>query len=341
MTMFSSPRGLLSRFRARPRAFYSFLLLGTAFLSSLGAELWCNNKPYVLKYQGEYYFPLFRHYPASTFGDEIRAMPDYKAVVASETFKKSQGWALFPLIPYGENEAIADLPSPPPTSPTSQNWLGTDDRGRDLITRLIYGFRNSILFSLGAWVMISLIATVYGCVQGLYGGRVDFLAQRFTEVWSALPVLYVIVFLVSLFPPSLGLLMVVWVAFSWVPLSTYVRAEVLRVRSLDYIIAAKAIGVSTPRLLLRHVIPNVITPLVTLSPFVIAAAVGSLAALDYLGLGVPPPSASWGELLKQGKENITSWWLVFFPFFSLFATLLLLNFIGEGVRGSLNTKELN
>jgi microcin C transport system permease protein len=332
-------RKRLRRFRRNRRAWISFLLVTALFTLSLGSEWLCNNVPFVVHYRGATYFPLFRFVPASTFGEDVATAPNYKKLKLSPAFQQSGNWMIFPPVAFGPNESVDALPTPPPSPPTATNWLGTDDRGRDLLTRLIYGFRNSMLFALVSWACIVVLAFSVGATQGYFGGRVDFIGQRLTEVWSSLPVLYVIIFLLSIFPSSLGLLTVAWVAFSWLNLASYIRAEVLRVRKQDYVMAAHALGVSTPRLLFRHILPNSLTPLLTFSPFIVSASVGSLAALDYLGLGRPPPTASWGELLRQGKENLTSWWLAFFPFFSLFGTLLLLNFIGEGVRSAFDARE--
>lgn len=327
------------RFRNHRRAFYSLCALALLFVCSLASEWIASDQPLLVAYQNHYYFPVFRFHAGSEFGDPESRAPDYKALRNTPSFQKNGGWMIFPPLPYGPNESLKGLPSPPPSQPTTRNWLGTDDRGRDLFTRLIYGFRNSMLFALVSWCLTVTIAFAFGAVQGYIGGRVDLILQRFTEVWNALPLLFIIIFLLSLFPSGLVLLTLVWVAFAWVPLSTYIRAEVLRVRKNDYVMAANAIGISLPRLLFRHILPNSLTPIVTLSPFLIAASIGSLAALDYLGLGLPPPAASWGELLREGKENLLSWWLVLFPFLSLFGTLILLNFIGEGVRSAFGKGE--
>lgn len=327
------------RFKTNRRAYYSFLIISVLFVLSLGSEWLCNSKPYVMRFEGKTYYPLFKFYPGTLFGDESYTEIDYRKFRVSPRFQSSGNWMVMPPLHYNPNESMENLGDPPPTRPTGQNWLGTDDRGRDLGTRLIYGFRNSMLFALASWVIILILAYISGGIQGYFGGRVDFYGQRAMEIWDALPVLYVIIFLLSVFPPSLILLTLVWVAFSWMGVSSYVRVEVLRVRKLDYITAARAIGASTPRILFRHILPNTLTPLITFSPFVISSGIGGLAALDYLGLGLPAPTASWGELLHQAKENLNSWWLVTFPFTSLFLTLLGLNFIGEGVRSAFDSKE--
>lgn len=320
------------RFRRNRRAVVSLMALATCFFISLGAELLCNDRPLVMRLDGEYYFPLFKHYDPLLFGELVSAQVDFKTLSSQPWFEMNGNWAIFPPIPHHPNSSISGLPTPPPSRPTGQNWLGTDDRGRDLAARLLYGFRNSMSFALTSWGFITVIAFLVGAIQGYVGGRVDFYTQRATEIWSALPVLYVIIFLLSIFASNLMLLTLVWVLFSWIGLSTYIRAEVLRVRQLDFITAARALGASTPRILFKHLLPNAATPIITFAPFIISASVGSLAALDYLGLGLPPPTASWGELLRQGKENLQSWWLSTFPFLALFITLLCLNFVGEGIR---------
>ncbi|MCB0416628.1 MAG: ABC transporter permease subunit [Bdellovibrionales bacterium] len=330
----------LRRFKKNKRGYYSFLFLAIAFFVSLFSEWICNNKPFVMRFEDQFYFPMFSFYKADTFGDSVSILPDYKRILRSDRFKQNTGnWMLFPIVPYGPNESMRDLPTPPPSPPTADNWLGTDDRGRDLLTRLVYGFRNSMLFALVSWIFIVGLGYFFGALQGYLGGWVDLLGQRFTEIWHALPVLYVIIFLVSVFPPGLWLLMLVWIAFSWISLASYVRAEVLRVRKMEFVTAARALGAGTPRILIVHLFRNTLMPIVTLSPFLISASIGSLAALDYLGLGLPPPTASWGELLRQGKENLSSWWLSTFPFLCLFGTLLLFNFVGEAVRSAFDARE--
>jgi len=328
----------LNRFKRNRRGYWSFLLLTLLFVLSLFSEGICNNHPYIVHYEGKTFFPLFKFYPATNFGIDQPTEADYKELKRSESFGKPGNWMIFPPIPFSSNESTQAL-TPPPNSPSRTNYLGTDDTGRDLLTRLIYGFRNSMIFALISWVFIVMLAYLTGAVQGFLGGKIDFFGQRATEIWSALPVLYVIIFLISIFPASLWLLTLVWVAFSWLGLSSYVRVEVLRTRRTDFVVAASAMGASTPRILLRHILPNTLTPIITFSPFIISASIGSLAALDYLGLGLPPPTASWGDLLRQGKENLSSWWLVMYPFLSLFGTLLLLNFIGEAVRSAFDARE--
>lgn len=337
-TFHPSTQKRLAHFRQNPRAYYSFVVLFLAFFFTLFAELLCNNRPIVMKYDGQWYFPLFKHYPAATFGETVRTEVNFKALTEADDFRAKGNWAYYPLIPHHPNASMENLADPPPTRPTLQNWLGTDDRGRDLLARLIYGFRNSMVFALICWAFTIVLAFLIGASMGYLGGKFDLVGQRLIEIWNALPVLYLILFLLSLFPPTLFLLAVIWVTFSWIGLSGYVRAEVLKIRKQEFVSASKILGGGPGWILRRHILPNSLTPLLTFSPFLLSAAIGSLAALDYLGLGLPPPTASWGELLRQGKENLTSWWLALYPFLSLFLTLLLLGFIGEGVRDAFDPR---
>ncbi|MBI4403858.1 MAG: ABC transporter permease subunit [Deltaproteobacteria bacterium] len=266
----------LTRFRKNRRGFYSFLVISILFFLSLFSELICNNRPVVMKFEGNIYFPIIKFYSGSRFGEHVQTEVNYKEFRKTDRFTSGSNWMVFPPIPYSTNEALTDLGSPPPTAPSSRNWLGTDDRGRDLATRLIYGFRNSMFFALVSWFFIIGLAYTLGAVQGYLGGRVDLYGQRMVEIWSSLPVLYIIIFLVSLLPPSLVLLTVIWVAFSWVGLASYVRTEVLRVRKMDFVVAAKALGIGVPRILFRHILPNTLTPIITFSPFIFSASISLL-----------------------------------------------------------------
>ncbi|MBI1859673.1 MAG: ABC transporter permease subunit [Deltaproteobacteria bacterium] len=333
--MSSGPRQKWERFRENRWALIGAVYLSSALLLALLAPLLCNYRPLILYWDGALYSPALSPPDATIFGETIATEPDYRTLVRTRDSRTHRRWALFPVIPYGPNESHR-LSTPPPSPPSRAHWLGTDDRGRDLAARLLYGLRSTLLFSGLAWLLIALLATTVGCLQGYSGGWIDFVIQRLTEIFNALPILYVIIFLLSLLQPSLIALAAVWGLFNWVGLAGYTRAEALRVRQLDYIAAAKSEGLSTPRILLRHVLPNSLLPLLTFTPFIIGAAITSLAALDYLGLGLPPPTATWGELLRQGKENLSAWWLSLFPFLSLSTTLLALNFIGEGLRSAID-----
>lgn len=327
------------KFKASRRAYLALWVLGVACLLSVLAELWVNSKPLLLRYEGRLYFPAFKYYPGELFGEEITTEVDYRAFVKQPRFQAARDWALFPLIRSGPLESDS-LALSPPHPPSSAHWLGTDDRGRDLLARLVYGFRSSFLFAFISWLCIVVLSYVIGALQGYFGGRIDLFAQRGIEIWSSLPVLYVLLLLMALFPSHLGLLVLVWTAFGWVGLAGYVRVEVLKLRKLEYVTAARATGASHARVVFRHILPNALTPLITFTPFLISASIISLAALDYLGLGLPPPTPSWGELLRQGKENLASWWLGLFPFLALFGTVLLLNFVGEGLRRAMDARSV-
>ncbi len=325
------------KFRKTRRSYFSLWCLTLLLLVSFGAELWINPKPLVLRFEGATYFPAFKYYPGQIFGEEVSAEVDYRVLVRGTRYQKPGNWALFAPIHWGPLESQS-LATPPPHPPSHENILGTDDRGRDLLARLVYGFRNSFLFASVSWILTAILSYLIGGIQGYLGGRVDLFAQRTVEIWSSLPVLYVLLFMMAIFPSNLWLLLAVWAAFSWVGLAGYVRVEVLRIRKLEYVSAARAAGASHGRVLMKHVLPNALTPLITFTPFLISASIVSLAALDYLGLGLPPPTPSWGELLHQGKENLRSWWVGFFPFLALFGTTLLLNFIGEGLRRAMDSR---
>ena len=304
------------------------LLLGL----SLSAPLLCNSKPFVISYQNHLYFPFLKHYPAETFGDFTAILPNYKIIA------KSSDWSIFPLVPYGENETMEHLTSPPPTPPDKRNWLGTDDRGRDVLTRLWYGLRNSLSFALCAWFGIVVFAIFFGLLPAYFGGKVDFIAQRSTEIWQTLPGTYVILFFLGIFSGNFFLLITLWTVLGWVPLASLLRSEGLKLRQLPYIASARTLGLSHIQIFFHHILRNAFTPILTLSPFIIAYAIIGISALDYLGLGLPPPTASWGELLRQGKENFSCWWLIVFPFFSLFIILFLLLLLGEAIRQHLQKK---
>lgn len=326
-------------FKKIKRGYYSLLILVITYLISLGAELWVNNKPLVVYFNGEYYFPVLFFYSGQTFGEDYIAEAQYKEIREKPLFRDNKdNVMLFPFIPYGYNESDDNLSSAPPTSPDSKHWLGTDDRGRDLLTRLIYGYRVSMSFALIILLLSALIGIAIGALQGYRGGALDLICQRVIEVLLALPFLYILILLASVFGPSIPLLVVIFCAFRWIGLSYYMRAEFLRFRKLDYVEAAKSIGVSQVGIMARHILPNAITPIITLAPFSVISSIGMLSALDFLGFGVPPPTASWGEILSQAYSNLTSYHLSAFPVFFLFMTLLLVSFVGEAVREAFDPK---
>lgn len=327
------------RFKANRRGYYSLWIFGILFLLSLFAEVLSNDTPLVVHYNGEYYFPLFSTYPETTFGGDFVTETDYLDPFIREQLKVGDNWAIYPLNPYSYDTINYFADSPNPAPPSEQNILGTDDRGRDVLARLIYGFRISVLFGLVLTFIGTLIGILAGAVQGYFGGRTDLFTQRFIEIWGSMPELYLLIIFASIFQPSILLLVVLLSLFGWMGLADYVRAEFLRGRNMDYVTAARALGVSNGAIMWRHLLPNAMTPVVTFLPFRISGAVLALTSLDFLGLGVPPTTPSLGELLSQGKENIDAWWLSITTFGVLVGTLMLLIFIGEALREAFDTRK--
>jgi microcin C transport system permease protein len=322
-------RRRLEAFRARRLSHWSLLLLGSLFVLSLGAELLANDRPLVMWREGRLLLPVFVRYSPREFGQEGTFVVDWRRLTA----RLGPGdWALWTPIPWGPFEsdpALAAYPAPP----DARHWLGTDDKGRDLLVRLIYGFRLSMVFALSVWLLSFALGITLGAMQGYFGGRVDFYGQRLTEVWSSIPVFFLILILIALFTPGVGLLIVLYSLFGWTGIAQYQRAEFLALRRRDFVEAARALGASPWRIMARHILPNALTPLVTFTPFSIAGGITGIAALDYLGFGVQPPTPSWGELLRQALEHFsTAWWIATYTVGSMFAVLLLLVFINEGVR---------
>lgn len=321
----------LEAFRARRLSYWTLILLSSLFVLSLGAELLANNAPLLLRFDGKWYVPIFQSYDAADFGQQDTFVVDYKAVQANAG---DRGWAIFPPVPWGPFEIDKSLdrfPSPP----DGRHWLGTDDKGRDLLTRLLYGFRISMVFALSVWAFSFIIGISFGAMQGYLGGRFDFFGQRFSEIWSSVPVFFLIIILIAIFGASIPLLILLSVIFGWTGISQYLRAEFLRLRRQDFVESAKASGASHTRIIFRHILPNALTPIVTFTPFTIAGGITGIAALDYLGFGVPPPTPSWGELMRQALEHFgTAWWIALYTVGSMFMVLLMLVFINEGVRAA-------
>jgi microcin C transport system permease protein len=327
------------RFKANRRGYVSLWLFSILFVLSLGAEVLSNDKPLLVHYQGEYYFPLFVTYPETAFGGAFVTETDYVDPFIRARLSAGANWALFPLNPYRYDTINYFAQAPNPAPPSAENLLGTDDRGRDVLARLIYGFRISVLFGLALTVIGVAIGIVAGAIQGYFGGRIDLYAQRFMEVWGSMPELYLLIIFASIFQPSLLLLIVLLSLFGWMGLADYVRAEFLRGRNMDYVRAARALGVSNRTIMWRHLLPNAMTPVITFLPFRVSGAVLALTSLDFLGLGVPPTTPSLGELLAQGKDSIDAWWLSMTTFVVLVGTLMLLIFIGEALRSALDTRQ--
>lgn len=328
----SPSRRAWNRFRRNRRGYYSLWIMGILFGLSLFAEVLSNNEPIVVHYEGDLYFPLFIEYPETAFGGVFETSPDYSSPFMQERLKADGNWAVYPLNPHDFSSISYYTEEAFPAPPSSQNLLGTDDRGRDILARLIYGFRLSVLFAIGLTVVATTIGIILGGLQGYFGGRFDLLFQRFTEIWNALPELYLLIIFASIFKPSIWLLIILLSLFGWMGLADYVRAEFLRGRNMEYVTAARALGVSNRAIMTRHLLPNGMTPVITFLPFRISGAIIALTSLDFLGLGVPPSTPSLGELLSQGKDNIDAWWISLSTFGVLVGMLMLLVFIGEALR---------
>lgn len=335
----SPSRRAWMRFKRNRLGFWSLVLFCVLVVISLGAELVSNDRPLIVRYEGQTYFPLFKTYPETTFGGDFDTPTDYLDPYIQERLSAGDNWALYTLNRYGPNTLNYFAKSPNPSAPTAENWLGTDDRGRDMLAQLLYGFRVSVLFGLALTVTGVLLGLATGAVQGFFGGRTDLAFQRFIEIWSSMPELYLLIIFSALFSPSLSLLLILLSLFGWMGLSDYVRAEFLRNRQLDYVKAARALGVPNGQIIWRHILPNSMTPVVTFLPFRMSAAILSLTSLDFLGLGVPPGTPSLGELLNQGKNNIDAWWISIFTFTVLVGTLLLLTFMGDALRDALDPRK--
>lgn len=329
------------RFRKNRRGYVSLVVFSVLFALSLGAEVLSNDHPLLVRYQGRYYFPVVRTYPETVFGGTFRTETDYLGEFFQKQMKRPGNFALFPPNPYSYDTINFSLREPVPSPPGhGGNLLGTDDRGRDVLARLVYGFRVSVLFGLALTLAGTAIGIVAGAVQGYFGGRTDLFMQRFIEIWSAMPELYILIIFASIFKPSLVLLLVILSMFGWMGLSDYVRAEFLRGRNQDYVTAARALGVGNLTIMWRHLLPNGMTPVITFLPFRMSGAILALTSLDFLGLGVPPPTPSLGELLAQGKANIDAWWLSLSTFAVLVGMLVLLIFIGEGLRDAFDPRKV-
>ena len=326
------------RFRANRRGYYSLWIFAILFIISLGAELLSNDRPIIIQYQGEYYYPLFNSYSEATFGGDFETEADYTDPAVKALLEQNGNWAIYPPNPYSYNSINYYAQHPNPAPPSAENLLGTDDRGRDVLARLIYGFRLSVFFAFALTTIGVVLGVLAGALQGYLGGRFDLFAQRLIEVWGSMPELYLLIIFASLFDPSILLLVILLSMFGWMGLADYVRAEFLRGRNMDYVTAARAMGVSNRAIMLRHLLPNSLTPVITFLPFRISGAILALTSLDFLGLGVPPTTPSLGELLAQGKDNIEAWWLSMTTFVVLVGTLTLLIFIGEALREAMDTR---
>jgi microcin C transport system permease protein len=333
-------RRRLANFRANKRGYWSLWIFAALFLVTLFAEFIANDRPLVARLDGKWFVPVLADYA------EEEIIPDGLPTEANwhdpELVREiaARGWILWPAIPYAYNTVVLGLPQPAPSPPTAQNWLGTDDQSRDVLARVIYGFRISVLFGFTLTIVASVIGIAAGAVQGFYGGLTDLLFQRFIEIWSGLPQLLMLIILASIIEPGFWTLLIFLLLFSWMGLTGVVRAEFLRGRNLDYVRAARALGVSDTRLMVRHILPNAMVATLTFLPFILSGSVTVLASLDFLGFGLPPGSPSLGELLGQGKNNLQAPWLAFTGFVVLGGVLTLLIFVGEAVRDAFDPRKL-
>ena len=344
-------RRRIRKFKSLRRGYYSFLILLFAYSISFILPLLINNEALIVRYHGKYYFPMLQYYPASEFGMNAIGEPNYRELKQQLAASGNGDWVLMPPYPYSATESLLDLPGSPPHRPSREHIFGTDDRARDVFARLAYGFNVSVTFALLVLGFSYLVGISTGAMLGYFGGKLDILGQRLIEIWSSLPFLYTIIIVSSIVvpiyipgrnlvaQPSFWLLIAILAIFDWMGITYYVRGEFYREKAKDYVGAAIAMGVSEPAIMFKHILPNSLTPVISFAPFAIVANIELLVALDFLGFGLPAPTPSWGELISQGTEHLTDWWLIFFPLAAVFLTLLLIVFIGEAVREAFDPKE--
>lgn len=326
------------RFKQNRRGYWSLIIFSVLFGISLMAEVISNDKPLIASYNGHIVFPVAVTYSEKAFGGDFETQADYLDPFIQKQFNKPGNWAIYPLNHYSFDTINYFSKYPNPAAPSADNWLGTDDSGRDVFAELLYGFRVSILFGLALTMTGVILGVVTGAVQGYFAGKTDLFFQRFMEIWGSMPELYLLIIFSSIFQPSLGLLLLLLSLFGWMGLSDYVRADFLRNRNLEYVQAARALGLSNRQIIWRHVLPNSMTSVVTFLPFRMSASILALTSLDFLGLGVPPSTPSLGKLLAQGKDNLDAWWIALSTFMVLTITLLLLTSIGDALRNSLDVR---
>lgn len=325
-------------FKSHRRGYWSLWIFLALFGLSLLSEFLANDRPVLVMHQGSLFVPVFRDYPEKAFGGQFETTADYRDPYVRELIEKD-GWILWPPVRFNYQTINYNLTVPTPAPPSRENWLGTDDQGRDVLARLIYGFRISVLFALVLTFFSSIVGIAAGAVQGYYGGRLDLYGQRLIEIWSGLPVLFMLIILASIVEPSFWWLLGLMLLFSWTELTGLVRAEFLRGRNLEYVRAARALGVSDAQIMYRHILPNAMVSTLTFLPFIFTGAIGTLTSLDFLGFGLPPGSPSLGELVAQGKNNLNAPWLGLSAFFTLSIMLTLLVFIGEAARDAFDPRK--
>jgi microcin C transport system permease protein len=325
-------------FKANRRGYLSSIIFSILFVVTLFAEFIANDRPILVYYDGGLYMPVLKDYPETTFGGSFMTNANYKDPYVQQKIAE-KGWAIWPPVPFDYNTAVGRLPGPAPTAPDGVNWLGTDDNARDVMARVIYGFRISVLFGLILTIVSTLIGVIAGAVQGFYGGWTDLFFQRFLEVWGGLPFLYVLLIMSSVIVPGFWTLLGIMLLVSWTWPVGVVRAEFLRARNFEYVRSAKAMGMSDWRIMTKHILPNALVATLTFLPFTLSGSVTTLTALDFLGLGLPPGSPSLGELLQQGKENLQAPWLGITGFVVIGGMLVLLIFIGEAIRDAFDPRK--
>ena len=326
------------KFSRNKRAYGALLCFAVLFVLSLFAELIANDKPLILKYKDALHFPIFHEYTDKDFGGDFPTPADYKDSLIKENIEQN-GWMIFPIIPFSFNTVDYELKVPAPSAPSAKHWLGTDDEGRDIAARILYGIRLSVVFAILLTFLSSVLGIAAGAVQGYFGGKTDILMQRLLEIWDSMPLLFVLIIVASIFEPTFLTLLVIMLLFSWTGLVSVVRAEFLRVRNFEFVKAAKALGVSNTRIMYRHILPNALVATVTFVPFLLSEAIVALTALDFLGLGLSQDYPSLGDLVRQGKDNLQAPWIGISIFVTLSLLLTLLIFIGEGLRDALDTRK--
>ena len=328
-----------ANFRANRRGYVSAILFAIVFVLAMGAEFLANDRPLVVRYEGHWFFPVLADYDETEFGGDLPLAADFKDPTIAGNIAE-RGFAIWPPIRFGYRAPVRDLGRPSPAPPSWRNILGTDDQARDVAARVIYGFRIGVLFGFTLTILSTVIGVIAGAVQGFYGGTVDLLFQRFIEIWSGLPMLYLLIILGSFIVPGFWVLLVLLLMFSWTALVGVVRAEFLRARNFDYVRAARALGVGDVAIMFRHLLPNAMVATLTSMPFILSGSLTTLSALDFLGFGLPPGSPSLGELVLQGKNNLQAPWLAITAFLSLGLLLMLLVFVGEAVRDAFDPRKL-
>lgn len=324
-------------FRSNRRAYWSLLIFGSVFIFTLFAELFANDQPLLVKYQGHLYFPIFQTYSEQDFGGDFPTPADYRDKYIQQKIM-ADGYIVFPPLPYSFNTVDYDLQTPTPSAPTAAHILGTDDEGRDILVRIIYGLRLSVVFAFLLTAASSFLGIVSGALQGYFGGTIDLIFQRVLEIWESLPQLFVLIIIASIFVPTFWSLLIIMLAFTWMSLTGVVRAEFLRTRNFEFVKAAKALGISNLRIIFRHILPNAVVASITFIPFILSEAIVSLTALDFLGLGLPQEYPSLGDLVRQGKDNLQAPWIGLSIFFVLSSLLTMLIFIGEGIRDAFDSR---